>query len=273
MFSTTIELIDAIIEEEGIEVAPIGWDDYFPSRFESIREHYLRQGKIKEFVRFVVDMGLQARKADGEFFKALKESKEVMVRYGESCLYHLYPVASDPRMEKLFKPTENELKFLYSFDGNSFPNNFRQFSNYSLELTARILRLQSQYRVCMVPKGDFVHKLSIYPFLVELIYAVAEDIDGDEEFFNTVVYHYTSALIRHHEGGNFEAFKRLKYTVIEHLKRKNVKLVFVQGVLPTYRWKVKCLDSQLSMNDLPEFIHDMDTSKDIIMIESYFHSF
>lgn len=265
---TTTELIDAIIAKEGIKVEQVSWDDYFPSSFESIRSHFLRQGKFKEYIRFVVDLGLLARKSDNDFFTAVKSGQDkVKVRYGESCLCHLYRRATDPQKDKEFKPTKYETEVLEGFGERSTSQPIREFDDCSLEFTTRILRLNPKYRVCMVPNSDFVHTLSIYPFLTELIYAVAEDIDADEELFEAMVYDYTSAMISHHEVGNFDSFWSLKETVLKHLKQKDVKLVFALGVLDTYRYKVECFSKELTMDDLPGFIEEMEESTDVIVID------
>lgn len=123
------------------------------------------------------------------------------------------------------------------------------------------------YRVCFVPDSGFVHSLSIYPFLIEMIYAIAEDLDKNKELFDTMVKLYSSSVIRYHEEGNFRAFHQIKNAVIGYLKQKNVQLIFAAGVLDALRAKVEFFSNELSMDDLPFFVETLESGKDIILID------
>lgn len=258
---TTLKLIESIVNKEGLKVRPFSYGQYFSPHFSAIREHFLLQGKFRDFVRLVVDLGLLARKADREFLQSIKnEDENIVIRYGEASLRNL----DSKEMDEVFIPNEDEVEFLQETALDSVQP--EDVDDFFLEFAVRLLRCNKKYRVCFVPDSGFVHSLSIYPFLIEMIYAIAEDLDKDKELFETMVKLYSSSVIRYHEKGNFNAFYAIKNATISYLTQKNVRLIFATGVLDTLRSKVEVFSNELSMDDLPFFVETLESGKDFILI-------
>lgn len=261
---TTTGLIESIVKRRRLKIRPFQYGDYFAPHFSTIREHYLRQGKFRHFVRFVVNLGILARKADAEFLESIKEYKEdTVIRYGEASLSHLNSNAME--LEEIYDLSHDQVEFLQ--ENSPATVHVEDVDDLNLEFAVRLLRCNKNYRVCFVPESEFVHSLSIYPFIIEMIYAVAEDLDKDKEFLETMVKLYSLSVIRYHENGNFSAFYQMKHAVVSYLKQKNIQLIFAVCVMDALKRKVEFFNKELTMHDFPDFIDELETGKDFILLD------
>lgn len=227
---STLGFIKDVYEREGITT--LEKEGYFSPFINSIRSHYIKQGKFQEFVRFIVDIGILARKTDRQFLAALKKKGDtVPVLYGESSL----AILNRDTHEKTFTYIPKKIYFK-SYEKRSATDKkyFHCHENASLEYLTRYLRTKSKYRVCYVPRAVGAYELSAYPFAIELIYALAEDLNQDEELFSKVVDIYIKSITRHSDG-SFVGVYGIEDVAIPYLKKKGVKLVYAVGQYSAYK--------------------------------------
>lgn len=254
-----MDFIKHVLDSEKVpKLAETSKDEYFPEVFSRIRDHYYGQGKFKDFVKFLVDLGLSARESDKKFLESLRRKGDTaIIHYGEMCLAAMHKGTKGKKpMKRVLKATKEHIA-ISQMKKMGTKINIKSIKNPSpkaIDYMSRFFRVYGNYRICNLQHLSMLKDTTIYPIFYELIYSIAEDLAEEKDLVESFTEILRKTVLSDEDRATVEVFCSIKDLAMKLLQKKEIKLVFI---LPSG----KSAPSQIDFTNL------LKEERDIIHIE------